>query len=251
MMRKSLMTMMLLITISAFASGTKESREIIVYAAASTSDLVLEAGEIFFEKTGVKIKLNAASSGTLARQIEQGATPDIYISASLKWKDYLENKKLVKKSSSFLGNSLVVITPGNSELKPFIINSEKSLPDFKGRISIADPDHAPAGVYAVEALKNSGLWKDIENRMQPAADVRSALAVVEFGEAELGIVYKTDAAASDKVRILSVFPENTHKPIRYYCCQLSNSSEISRDFYSFLTGDSEFDSTVTALGFSR
>ncbi|MDC7124563.1 MAG: molybdate ABC transporter substrate-binding protein [Spirochaetales bacterium] len=232
-----------------FASGTQEEVSVTVYGAASTSDLVSAVSKIYKEKSGIEIKLNAASSGTLARQIEEGANPDIYISASGKWMKYVEGLDVISDSTVLMKNSLVLIAPIDTKKEEFLMTTESLLPDFKGRISVADPSHAPAGRYAVEAFKNLGWYMALEPRIQPGADVRKALSVVEFGETELGVVYKTDAVLSDKVKILATFPEESHSPIKYYCGLLKDASSEGSDFYNFITTDKDVAELIKEAGF--
>jgi len=250
-LRTGLTLLLILFTaVSAFGSGQQESAEITVFAAASTSDLITAAAAAYTAETGTAVKLSAASSGTLARQIEQGAAPDIYISASEQWAVYLEDLQLLQENCSFLGNSLVLVAPSDSALQPFNLTEESPLPEFSGRISIGDPDHAPAGRYAVEAMTALGWIGELEPRLQPGADVRRALSVVEFGEAELGIVYKTDAILSSKVKIIAEFPESTHSPIRYYIGLVTGASAAGIDFYKFLTESGKAASIIRGAGFS-
>jgi molybdate transport system substrate-binding protein len=236
-----------------FAAGVKEEKasEVIVFAAASTSDLMEDAGALFNEKTGITVKLNPASSGTLARQLEQGAFADIYISAAESWIEYAEELELLKEYTAMMSNSLVVIAPVNSEMKPFEITPDSDIPDFGGRLSIADPDHAPAGKYAIEAMQSCGWYPTLSDRILPGADVRKALSVVEFGEAELGVVYKTDADKSEKVKILAVFPKQSHQPIGYFCGLTDISTEAGSMFYSFITESPEMSALIRKYGFSE
>ncbi|MBN1648062.1 MAG: molybdate ABC transporter substrate-binding protein [Spirochaetales bacterium] len=226
------------------ASGSDEhiqpaiKNDIIVFNAASTADLINDLGVFFCEQTGISIKSSPASSGTLARQLEQGAGADIYISASAKWIDYVRELGLSAKDSQFAHNELVIVAPVSSDRKTIVFDNDPALPDlFKGRISIGDPAHVPAGQYAVEVFAYYGWMESLKDRIQPAADVRAALAVVEMEETELGIVYKTDAVKSDKVRIIGIFPEKSHTPVVYYCALLKNAPAQAEAFYTFLLGN--------------
>lgn len=252
MKKLSLLMLLIAVTTAIYATGQKQenSTEVIVFAAASTSDIIEEAGLIYFKKTGVEIKLNPASSGTCAKQLEQGAFTDIFISASGKWIDYTNELGLLSEYSSLMSNGLVIISPADTEIKPFVIYAGKPAPLFEGYLSIADPEHAPAGKYAVEALLYMGWYEELSDRILPGADVRKALSVVEFGESELGIVYKTDAEKSKKVKTISVFPEESHSPIRYYCGLTKEASDAGADFYKFLTSDSEMAVLIEKYGFS-
>ncbi len=249
MLKKAILTFVLLSSsfLSVFAGGNAESSasetpasdtptEITVFLAASTTDVLNDLTAMYTERTGIAVNTNPASSGTLAKQLEQGAEADVYISASKKWMDYTDNLGIVLESSPFVRNRLVLIAPNDTPLKPFEITTETDFPSlFSGRISIGDPAHVPAGKYAQDALTYFGWYDKISDRIQPAADVRAALAVVELGETELGIVYETDAMKSgDKVAVLSHFPEESFTPIEYFCAQLTPEGE---DFYQFLLSD--------------
>ena len=225
------------------------SADIIVFAAASTTDLMEEAGSVFSTVTGHTVRLNPASSGTLARQLEQGAFADVYVSASAKWMDYTESLELLDDSSVIMSNSLVLIVPADSDMENFKISGKQPFPRIIERLSIADPAHAPAGKYAVEALKSCGWFDQLEDSILAGADVRRALSVVEFGEADMGVVYRTDAEKTEKVRIAAVFPENTHSAIKYYCGLTAEASEAGAEFYRFLTEDARAASIISKYGF--
>ena len=159
-----------------------------------------------------------AASSALAKQIENGAPADIFISADLDWMDYLAQRKLIKPDtrSNFLGNKLVLITAADSKL------NLKIEPNFQlaqalgnGRLAMADPASVPAGKYGKAALEALGVWPSVADKIAPAQDVRATLAFVSRGEAPLGIVYQTDAAADKGVKIVDAFPASTHPPIIY------------------------------------
>ena len=219
-------------------TGCQKSTEditITVFAAASTIDLMTDLALAFEDEKGISVKINPASSGTLARQLKDGAHADLYISASKKWMDFVDSNGNVSESSSFIKNRLVLISYTDSKYEPFELSGETRLPSlFSGRLSIGDPAHVPAGKYAVEALKSLGWYEELEDRFLPAPDVRAALSVIEFDEAELGIVYATDAERSEKVKVVSVFPEDSHPPILYYCALLDDSNSHGEAFYEFL-----------------
>ena len=192
--------------------------EITVFAAASLTNALNEAGQAFGQKDKDTVRFSFASSSTLAKQIENGAPAHLFLSADLDWMDYLDQRKLIVDGSriNLLGNRLLLIAPVNStlkvELKPGI--------DLAGLLSggllaTGDPDHVPVGKYARQALEKLGTWKGIEGRIARADSVRAALALVERGECPLGIVYATDAAASPKVKVVGVFPADSYPPVVY------------------------------------
>ncbi len=214
-------------------------KTITVFAAASTTDAMKEISKAFTAANGIKVRLNLASSGQLARQMEQGAKADFYLSASRRWGKYAKEKGLLdnKTIKEFMKNTLVIITPPESKLKPFEITAKTDLPAmFKGRLSIGDPRHVPAGKYAVKSLKYYKWYNALKPRFLPAKDVRSALMVVELGESEMGIVYSTDAKKSKKVKVVSVFPEASHPPIVYVCAVCKDGAPAAAKFEAFLTG---------------
>lgn len=188
-----------------------------VFAAASTTDVVTEIAKTYEATTGVQVACSFASSATLAKQIEQGAPAELFLSADQKWMDYLAKKQAILPVSrvDLLANSLVLIAPtGTSPTitveKGFAIGTA-----FTGRLAIGDPTNVPSGIYAKEAFTNLGWWEVLSGRLAPAADVRAAFKLVELGETDLGVVYATDAKASAKVTVVAAIPEALHAPIRY------------------------------------
>lgn len=189
-----------------------------VYAAASLKNALDDAGAAYLKATGVKVVPVYDASGTLAKQIENGAPADLFISADLAWMDYLQGKALIRADSriNLLGNRLVLIAPAGGaahvDLKPGV-HLAALLGD--GRLALGDPASVPAGAYARAALQWLGDWATLQPRLAPTANVRAALALVSRGEAPLGIVYETDVAADKGVRIAGIFPAESHPPIVY------------------------------------
>jgi molybdate transport system substrate-binding protein len=211
---------------------------LVLFCAASLTDVISEITSEFEKENNVQVKLNPASSGTLARQIEHGANPAIFISANKKWLDYLNKLELTipETEKKIAGNSMVLIAPVKSTLDTFTFSPDMILPElFEGRLSIGDPRHVPAGGYAVQLLKELGCDEELEPRFLPAKDVRSALMVVELGEVEAGIVYKTDAMKSQKVKIITEFPDSLYGPVYYYMSLIKgNKTELSDNLYNFI-----------------
>lgn len=212
--------------------------EIKVFAAASTTDAVNEIGRLYAEKA--KLVPSYASSSTLARQIENGAPADIFISADEQWADYLQNKNLLAPGSrvSLLGNRLALIAPVDSKVELGIVPNFPLATQLKdGRLSVGDPDHVPVGIYTKQALTNLGVWDQVSGKLARGDSVRAALAYVERGECPLGIVYTTDAAIDPKVRIVAVFPESSHPPIVYPAALVAGrDSPAAKAFLQFLQG---------------
>jgi len=241
-MKKSILVILILsFFFSCVQKKTNDKNEVLVYCAASLTDVVSEITSDFESETKSTVKLNLASSGTLARQIENGAQADIFISANKKWLDYLlENGKADAESAKRIaGNEMVLVAPLNSKLEAFQFSNDTDLPNlFEGRLSIGDPAHVPAGTYAMEILENLHCKTELESRFLPAKDVRSALMVVELGEVDAGIVYKTDALKSDKVKILTEFPDSLHQSVDYYMALIKETkNERSLQLYNYLVSE--------------
>lgn len=200
-------------------SGHAASDAVTVFAAASTTNAVTEIGAIFTSRNQERFLPSFASSSTLAKQIENGAPADIYISANVKWMKYLDEKQLIEKGTriDLLSNRIVLIVPADSSVKQVSIAPGFDLLGLigDGRLSMGDPDHVPAGIYGKQAMEKLGVWSSVEKRVARSKDVRAALALVERGEAPVGEVYATDAAISNKVRVVGIFPETSHPPIIY------------------------------------
>ncbi|KOY42695.1 molybdate transporter, partial [Vibrio parahaemolyticus] len=169
-----------------------------------------------------------------------GAPADIFISANTKWMDYLVDKDVISRDNvtSLVRNSLVLIVPQSSELTSFNFSDatawEKAL--YGNRLALGNPTSVPAGMYAKESLTTLGVWKEIQTQIAPAKNVRLALALVERGEAPLGVVYKTDAQLTDKVKIVGEFASDTHAAIVYPAAVVNDSTE-SEQFFQYLKSD--------------
>ncbi len=231
--------LLMILTLGCFDSVKADtSQKVLVFAAASTTNAVDEIGRLFSQKKQGKFVPSFASSSTLAKQIAAGAPANIYISANPKWMRFLEDKNLVEQGTRWdiLGNTIVLITPAASDLK---IDIRPGFPLSKivgtEKISMGDPDHVPAGIYGKQALKTLGAWDEIAPKVVRAKDVRTALVFVERGEVPLGIVYATDAAITDKVRVAGVFPEDSHPPITYQAAIVKgNNTQTALAFLKFL-----------------
>ena len=210
--------LLLLIPVLLSVPGKASADEITVFAAASLTNALSEAGPAFEQKEKHPVRFSFASSSALAKQIENGAPANIFISADQEWMDYLEQRKLIAEGSrvDLLGNRLVLIAPANStlslELKPGVNLSEIL---SGGLLATGDPDHVPVGKYARAALGKLAVWEGLDGRIARADSVRAALALVERAECPLGIVYATDAAGSRKVKVVGTFPADSHPPIVY------------------------------------
>jgi molybdate transport system substrate-binding protein len=198
-----------------------------VFAAASMRNALDDVDAAFTKATGTKVTASYAASSALAKQIAQGAPADIYVSANIKWMDFLDGKKLVKAGTriNLLGNSLVLIASKDSKLDHVTIKKGFDIAKLagKGRIAVADTKAVPAGRYAKAALTSLGAWKAAEPKLAQAENVRATLAYVARGETPLGIVYATDAKIEPKVKIIGTFPVGSHPAITYPVAALSDS----------------------------
>lgn len=210
-----------------------------VYAAASLRDALGEVAKAFEAESGKIIDISFAASSALARQIEAGATADMFMSADTDWMDYLQQRQLIEESSrrNLLSNRLVLIAEQSSQISLKIADGFDVLGALgDGRLSVADPDSVPAGKYARAALTSLGVWNGVAGRLVRAENVRVALTYVARGEAPLGIVYETDAKSEPKVKIVDVFPADSHPPITYPIALTPNASATAKDFLSYVEG---------------
>lgn len=192
---------------------------VLVFAAASLKNALDDAIAGYAKETGTKVTVSYAASSALAKQIEQGAPAQLFISADLDWMDYLQERQLIVTDSrqNLLGNSLVLVAARDSKLGEVAIGHGFDLANLLdgGRLAVGEVKAVPAGRYAKAALENLGTWDSVEGKLAQAENVRAALALVARGEAPLGIVYKTDAASDPTVRIVGTFPADSHPPIIY------------------------------------
>lgn len=189
-----------------------------VFAAASLKNALDEIVTAHESRTRDKVRVSYAASSALAKQIEQGAPADLFVSADLDWMDYLERRSLIKPGSriAVVRNRLALIAPADSKagLKVgagFPLGAALG----KDRLAMADAASVPAGRYAKAALERLGVWPDVQSKIASTADVRAALLLVARGEAPFGIVYTTDAAVEPRVKVVDLFPVSTHPPIVY------------------------------------
>jgi molybdate transport system substrate-binding protein len=226
----------LLCTLMLLAALGARATEITVFAAASLTDSLKEIAATYEQASGDKILFNLGASSTLARQIEAGAPADIFFSADEAKMDGLEKKGLIDNATriSRLGNSLVVVVAGDSSIK---IQSAGDLTNVSiNKIALADPAAVPAGIYAKAWLEKQQLWKVIEPKVIPTENVRAALAAVEAGNVEAGVVYKTDAGISQKVKLAYEVPSGDAPVISYPVALVKDSQqpEAAKKFLNYL-----------------
>jgi molybdate transport system substrate-binding protein len=195
-----------------------QGNDVVVFAAASLKNALDAINAQWQKETGKKAVISYAASSALAKQIEQGAPAQIFISADLDWMDYLAQKSLIKPEtrSNLLGNRIVLIAP-KDKAQPVDIKAGFDLARVlgDGRLSMANVESVPAGKYGKAALEKLGVWSSVSGKIAQAENVRAALLLVSRGEAPAGIVYQTDAAADPNVKIIGTFPRDTHPPIIY------------------------------------
>ena len=220
-------------------SGAAAAADVTVFAAASLREALDAAAGDFQKATGHRVIASYAGSNALARQVESGAPADIFISADADWIDYLERRGLSRPGSRvvLLANDLVLVAPADStvtlKLAPGVDMLRALGPK---RIALADPDVVPAGKYAKAAFMKLGVWGAVQLRVAAADNVRAALALVARGETPLGVVYRTDAAADRGVRIVDVFPPDTHPAIVYPMVRLRHESAAGDQLAAWLRG---------------
>ena len=229
------------LSLSVAGHAFAEESKITVFAAASLTNALQDIAKEYKKEKNVEVVSSFASSSTLARQIEAGAPADLFISADQKWMDYAVEKKAIDTATrkTLLGNSLVVVAPKASEQGDVAIDAKTNWTSLLkgGRLAVGDPDHVPAGIYAKEALQKLGAWDTLSAKLAPAEDVRGALALVERGEAPLGIVYGSDAVASKGVKVVGTFPEDSHKKVEYPIAITDGHKNAAvTAFYDYLKG---------------
>lgn len=212
---------------------------VVVFAAASLKNALDEIAATWSKETGKPApRISYAASSALAKQLEQGAPADMFISADLDWMDYAQGKNLIKTDTRFnlLGNKIVVIAPKDSKTTSLAIKGDDLAKALAGgRLSMGNVDAVPAGKYGKAALEKLGAWNSVKDSIAQAENVRAALLLVARGEAPLGIVYSTDAAADPNVRIVATFPEDSHPPIIYPAALTRDSKSAgAKSFLDFL-----------------
>jgi molybdate transport system substrate-binding protein len=209
-----------------------------VFAAASLKNALDDVNAAFTKASSIKVTTSYAASSALAKQIETGAPADAFISADLKWMDYVAEKKQIKTDTRFnlLGNKLVLIAGKDSKLSNVQIGQGFDIAKLAGdgRIAVADTKAVPAGLYAKAALEKLGAWKAAEPKLAQGENVRATLAFVARGETPIGIVYATDAKVEPKVKIIGTFPESSHPPVTYPVAATTNAKAGVAKYLHFL-----------------
>ena len=225
---------------------------LMIFAAASTVKAMEELSARFTALGHGEIRVSLASSGTLAKQIETGAPADAFLSANTHWMDYLAGKNLIDVASrtDLFANELVLAVPADSNLDLTIADRFPLGDALKGgHLAIADPDHAPAGIYAKKALQNLGVWEDVAAVTVGTVDVRAALMLVVRGEVEVGVLYASDAMREPRVRIIDTFPATTHPPIVYPFALVADSDNPQSERFAAFVRSAEAREIFAKHGF--
>jgi molybdate transport system substrate-binding protein len=209
-----------------------------VFAAASTTEALREVASKFEQETGKQIRLNLASSGTLARQIENGAPADLFISANIKWMDHLEKKGEILQETRWdiIANQLILIAP---KWEGFSVSMEPGFgfsETFSGWLALGDPEYVPVGMYAREALQTLGWWSSVKDRVFPCKDAPATVNMALREEAGAAVVFATDIHRIEKVKKIAIFPPELHAPIIYPAALCKGCVKNAGEFLSYLRG---------------
>ncbi|EBA08661.1 molybdate ABC transporter substrate-binding protein [Sagittula stellata] len=231
-MTRLFLTLPLLLSLAVPAAA----REITIFAAASLRDALDEAAELYSNETGDDTVISYAGSSALARQIQQGAPADVFISANAGWMDALEEDGLLAPGTrrDLLGNSLVLVAGVEGPVDDLTPASDLAGWLEGGKLAMALVDAVPAGIYGKAALEHLGLWDTVAAQVAQADNVRAALALVAVGAAPLGIVYRTDAQAEPRVFVKAAIPRDSHPPILYPAAAMAEKQQFALPFLSFL-----------------
>ena len=247
---------LLALALAAFAlapmTALAQQKPVTVFAAASLQNVLTEVGKGWTAKTGREVRFSFAASSAIARQIEQGAPADVFISADIEWMDYLAAKRLIAPAtrSNLVTNRLALIAPAASTARLTVAQGfplARALGE--GRLAMAASE-VPAGRYAEAALSSLGVWSAVKDRTARGENVRTALQFVARGEAPFGIVYDTDAKAEPKVRIVGLFPAASHPPILYPAALVVGGQADAAAFLRHLRGP-ETNAVFARHGFTR
>ena len=220
--------------------GAVAQQSVTVFAAASLKNALDDVDAAFTKANGAKVTASYEASSALAKQIEAGAPADVFISADLRWMDYVAERKLIRPDSrtNLLGNRLVLIAPKDAKLDNVVIGPGFDIARLAGdgRIAVADVKAVPAGLYAKAALEKLGARGAAEPKLAQAENVRATLAFVARGETPLGIVYATDAQIEPKVKIVGSFPDGSYPPVTYPVAAIADAKnkEAATRYLAFL-----------------
>lgn len=223
---------------SAFMPAAAQDKTLTVFAAASMKNALDDINAAYAARTGVKIVVSYAASSALAKQIEQGAPADVFVSADTDWMDYATGKKNINEPTrvNLLGNSIVLIAPKDFKIDNVAIGQGFDLAKLAGdgKIATGDVKSVPVGKYAKASLEKLGVWSAAEPKFAMAESVRAALTLVARGEAALGIVYATDARIESGVKVVGTFPADSHPAIIYPVAATTTAKPETSDYLAFL-----------------
>ena len=234
----------------AAAGETAEKPPLTVFAASSATDVMTVLCAEYEKRAGSDIHLAFGASSTLARQIEAGAGVDVFVSANPEWMDYLQERDLLSSGTrrDLAVNRLVLVVPASATLSVKLERGFDLAAAIDGRIAMGDPAHVPAGTYAKQALEYLGCYEALKPRIVNCGSAREALGLVEAGQVAAGIVYRSDAWVSKRVRVVDVFPEQSHERITFQIAVLRVGCPEAEDLVRFLTSP-DAATTLASYGF--
>ena len=226
-----------------------------VFAAASLKESMDAAAQAFQDETGQAVQVSYAGSSALARQIEQHAPADVFVSTDSEWMDWVQQRDLIDPATraDLLGNTLVLVAPADSDAQPLALAAGTDLRPLlgdDGRLALALTDSVPAGKYAKAAFESLGVWNALRPRVAESENVRAALLLVARGEAPLGVVYGSDAKAEPRVKVLATFPAGSHPEIVYPAAKLRASAHPQADAFVRWLSSPEAGTLFLAHGFT-
>ncbi|MFP5077076.1 molybdate ABC transporter substrate-binding protein [Rhizobium sp. YIM 134829] len=258
-MKRRVMMRMLVVGLAAVGLGSaapaplaQAGEPVTVFAAASLKNALDAINAAFQAETGQAATASYAASPALAKQIEAGAPADLFISADLAWMDTMESKGFVRSETrtNLLGNRLVLIGAAKAQPIPIAPGFDLKGALKGGKLAMGAVDSVPAGKYGKAALQSLGVWPSVEADVAGAENVRAALLLVSRGEAPLGIVYQTDAAADPGVSIVGTFPDDSHPPILYPAAILKASTNPGAEAYLAFLRSAKAKALFEAQGFT-
>jgi molybdate transport system substrate-binding protein len=251
-MTRFLVSVLLVLAIG-MTTAHAEDKTITVFAAASLKNALDDVNTAFTKQNGLKVVASYGASSALIKQIEQGAPADAFVSADLRWMDYGVQKKVINDDTrvNLLGNKLVLIAAKNAKIDNVTIGPGFDLAKLAGdsKVVTGDVRAVPVGLYAKAALERLGAWAAVEPKMAMAENVRFALSLVARGEAPLGIIYETDAKVEPAVKVIGVFPDNSHDPIVYPAALTVDAKSDAMQYLAFLRSQTA-KSVFESYGFS-
>lgn len=232
------MTRALTLIFALFLCPAATAEQVTVFAAASLKTALDEISAAYEGASGDTVVLSYAGSSALARQIQQGAPAQVFLSANTAWMDVLQGDGLIAKGTrgDLLGNRLALVAHGDPA--PVEITPDLDLAGMlgEGRLAMALVDAVPAGIYGKRALTALGLWNSVADSVAQTDNVRAALALVSLGEAPYGVTYRTDALADPRVSIAGLFPDDSHDPITYPMAALAGQEALADPFLAYMRG---------------